>query len=306
MGPGRGAGAADVALVVVTYNSALVVDALLDSVRAAAGALTVRVVVVDNASTDETREVVRLRGDAILVEAENRGFAAGINTGVAAAGEAAAYLALNPDVVLMPGSLEYLVEALGRPGVGITAPQVRTRDGALHHSLRREPTVRRTLGLNRFGMPAFTEYLNDDQSYETPQAVEWALGAALMFSPACNNALGGWDESFFLYSEETDYCLRAFDHGFTTWYDPRAVVMHIGGQSGQSANTHAMQVVNRVRLYRRRHGLLPSWAFFTLTLLREVSWIPRGGEWNGHAAAALLRPSLRPSELASHESIMPS
>lgn len=298
--------APDLALVVVTYNSAHVIDSLLNSVPAALGRLTGRVVVVDNDSRDDTREVVSRRPEVHLVAAENRGFAAGINAGVEAAGDVDAIMVLNPDVVLEPDSLVHLFESLHQPRVGIAAPQIRTDTGELHFSLRREPTVRRTLGLNRFRSPILAEYVNDEQSYAVPHSVEWALGAALMVRRECFEDLGGWDESFFLYSEETDFCLRAGDAGWLTWYDPRAVVMHIGGQSGQSAATHTMQVVNRVRLYRRRHGLVPSWAFFVMTLLRELSWVPRGGQWNGQAAAALVRPARRPAELGTDDSIMPS
>ncbi len=185
------------AIVVVTYNSAHVIEGLLDSVPAALGRLTGRVVVVDNDSRDDTREVVARRPDVRLVRAENRGFAAGINAGFEAAGRVEAVMVLNPDVVLAPDSLVHLYETLQDPRVGIAAPQVRTDTGELHYSLRREPTVRRTLGLNKVRRSVLAEYVNDDQAYAVPHAVEWALGAALLVRRKCFEAVGGWDESFF-------------------------------------------------------------------------------------------------------------
>jgi GT2 family glycosyltransferase len=196
--------------------------------------------------------------------------------------------------------------ALSRAGTGIVAPTVLDDDGELHHSLRREPTLRRAVGLNRTAIPAFSEYLGRDSEYATPRKVDWALGAVLLISAQCFEAAGGWDDSYFLYSEETDFCLRARDLGYDTWYEPRAVVHHIGGQSGQGASIHAMQIVNRVRLYRRRNHPVPAVVYYALTILSELSWALRGGGANSwHAVKALVRPRSRPPELRCSEALIP-
>jgi hypothetical protein len=93
--------------------------------------------------------------------------------------------------------------------------------------------------------------------------------------------------------------------GLRTWYEPRSVAIHIGGGSGRDGKTHAMRAVNRVRLYRRRHGLLASWCFYWLTIASEVSWGLRGYPHAGFAALALLRPSLRPRELNCSARLLP-
>jgi GT2 family glycosyltransferase len=126
-----------------------------------------------------------------------------------------------------------------------------------------------------------------------------------MFSRKCYYAVGGWDESFFLYSEETEFCLGARDLGFRTRYEPSAVAIHLGGESGRSATTHTMQVVNRVRCYRRRHGVIRSSIFMMLVLLREVTWGIRDGERSWTAIRAMLRPSLRPAELRCSDRLLP-
>ena len=160
--------------------------------------------------------------------------------------------------------------------MGIAAPRVLTPQGRLHLSLRREPTLPRALGLTRTRLAVFSEYVCDPSAYTRPCTVDWALGAALLMSRECYEALGGWDETYFLYSEETDLSLRARDAGLLTRYEPRAVAVHIGGQSGRSHRTHAMQIVNRVRLYRRRHGALASWAYYWLVVANQMSRVPRG------------------------------
>jgi GT2 family glycosyltransferase len=124
-------------------------------------------------------------------------------------------------------------------------------------------------------------------------------------SRKCYDTLNGWDETYFLYSEETDLALRARDAGLLTRYEPRAVAVHIGGQSGRTHRTHAMQIVNRVRLYRRRHGALASWCYYWLAVANELSRVPRGHPESWSGALALLRPARRPGELGCSGQRMP-
>ena len=296
---------AELLIVIVTFNSAHVVGNLLDSIPEALADVTADVVVVDNGSTDDTLKVVTDRRDCRVIEADNRGYATGINRGTASNPGVQLVLALNPDTVLMPGSVPPLVRAARCPDVGIVVPKVLWPDGRLQYSLRREPTVARTLALTRTGMPAFAEYVNHEADYDHEHIVDWALGAVMLFTRETFDRLGGWDESYFLYSEETDFCLSARDRGLKTWFVPDSVVVHVGGQSGQSARTHTMMVVNRVRCYRRRHTRTGALMFMLLVIAREFTWGLRGGRRSWVAIKALLRPSLRPTELGCSHRFLP-
>src|SRR5260370_38697067 len=108
---------ADLAVVIVTYNSAHVVGDLLDSLPAALGGLAADVIVVDNGSADLTVEFLAKRADCHLVSSANNAYAAGINRGVSERPAARAILVLNPDVVLRPGPVPPMLTALGAPGV---------------------------------------------------------------------------------------------------------------------------------------------------------------------------------------------
>jgi N-acetylglucosaminyl-diphospho-decaprenol L-rhamnosyltransferase len=295
----------DIDVVIVTYNSAHVVGDLLDSLPGALGGLTADVVVVDNGSADETVKLLESRDDCRVVRSANVGYAGGINRGIREASGAVAILILNPDVRLHEGSVPPLIDALSEPDTGIVAPQVRSPEGTLELSLRRRPTVLRALGLTRTGIGALSEYIGETEDYARPHVVDWALGAVLLMSRTCFDALGGWDESYFLYSEETDLSLRARDLGLVTRYEPRSVAVHIGGQSGRNDKTHAMMIINRVRLYRRRNGLLASWCYYWLTIASELSWLMRGQRQSRAAILGLLRPTLRPQELACSNRILP-
>ena len=294
-------------MVIVTFNSASVIEALLDSVPAAMGGLSYVVTVVDNGSTDQTLDVIERRHATpavSIVRSTNEGYSAGINRGVAASTDSAAVLVLNPDVVLDEGSVPTMVDEL-RPRVGIVVPQLRGVDGRRQSSLRRMPSLLRASGLSFTRLAVFSERVTDASVYAHRHEVEWATGAVLLVARECHVELGGWDETYFLYSEETDFFLRARDHGWAAVYVPDAGAVHAEGQSGRNDVTHTMQIVNRVRWYVRRWGTAKGWAYFLLTLLSEASWVVRGRAQSRAAIRALLRPSRRPAELGCGSGILP-
>lgn len=295
----------DIAAVVVTFNSSEHVAQLLDSIPGAMGALTHSVVVVDNGSSDGTLAILDSRTDSNTIRSANDGYAAGINRAVKSSPGATAILVLNPDATLDPLSVPAMLEVLRRPGVGVVAPRVREKDGSLSPTLRRGPTMARVGGLSYTGRPFFTERIEDPAEYENEHEIEWAVGAILLVDMACYAALRGMDESYFLYSEETDFSLRAKDLGWITVYTPAAGAMHVGGGSGESATTHTMKIVNRVRLYRRRRGKLLASFYFVLTVLTEFRRAALGHDRSWPTLKALLRPSTRPPMLGACDSILP-
>ncbi|GAA2217943.1 glycosyltransferase family 2 protein [Promicromonospora sukumoe] len=296
---------AEVAAVVVTYNSAQHVDALLDSLPAAFGDVPYTTVVVDNGSTDDTLALLRRRGDCTVVESVNDGYGAGMNRAVRHSPEAAEILVLNPDVELDAESVPRMLSVLRRPGVGIVAPRTREADGSLSPTLRREPTLARAGGLSFTGLPLLAERIEDPRAYVTEHPVDWAVGAIWLVDRECFDALGGFDETYFLYSEETDFALRARDRGWLSVYAPDAGGMHVGGGSGTSHATHTMQMLNRVRLIRRRRGTPAAWTYYGVTLLVELRRALLGHRASWPTLRALVRPSLRPAALGASDAVLP-
>jgi GT2 family glycosyltransferase len=290
----------EVVVVVVTYNSARLVPELLASLPQGMGDVRWRLVVVDNASSDGTEEVVRgIAPDAVVVHmGRNAGYAAGINAGVArAAPGEAPLLVLNPDVRLSPGCVPELLNALAEPGVGVAVPRLLDGDGVLVPSMRREPTLVRALadavlGASRAGTIAtLGEVVTDEEAYDRAQATDWAEGSTQLISAECWRTCGPWDESYFLYSEETDFHLRVRDHGFTTRYVPTAAAVHLGGDSATSPRLWSMLVANRVKLFAGRHGPVRSAAYWTALLAREASRAVLGSRTSRRAVRTLLSPS---------------
>ncbi|SFA79475.1 Glycosyltransferase, GT2 family [Nocardioides alpinus] len=295
----------DVAVVVVTYNSADHVAGLLDSIPSAMADLTFSVVVVDNGSSDDTCTMLERRTDCTLARSSNLGYASGVNRGIASSPPARTYLILNPDATLDPDSVPVLLEVVGRAGVGVVAPRVREADGSLSPTLRRKPSLARAGGLSFTGIAAFAERIEDPGEYELEHEVDWAVGAILLIDADCYRAVGGLDESYFLYSEETDFSLRARDLGWSTVYTPRAGGMHVGGGSGESATTHTMKIINRVRIYRRRAGTPLAWAYFVITVGNELRRAVLGHRRSWSTLAALMRPGRRPEVLGASEHLLP-
>lgn len=288
-----------VAVVVVTYNSERLVPDLIASLGPGLEGVDWHLTVADNASADDSVGVVRrLAPNATVVEmGRNAGYAAGINAAVAKAGPFTAVLVLNPDVRLTPGCVRTLLGVLRTEGTGIAVPLLEDGDGDLIHTMRREPSVRRVLGDALLGAvragrhPAFGELVTDERDYTAEQLTDWAEGSTVLISAECWHRIGAWDESFFLYSEETDFALRARDAGLATRFTPAAKAVHLEGDSKVSPALWTLLTLNKVRLYRRRNGPVLGAAFWAALLLREASRAAIGKGPSRLAARALVSPA---------------
>jgi GT2 family glycosyltransferase len=274
--------AVDCTAIVVTYNSGADLPGLLDTLPRAAAGLRLRVLVVDNDSADDIEPVLAGRPGVTLIRSgANLGYAGGINVGRAHAGPTRTVAILNPDLRLAPGSLNWLVSAAEREGAAV--PRFVDEAGTTYPSLRREPTILRTLGdgvLGRrwAGRPGWlSEMVWDPGRYDLPGPVDWATGAVLVVAAEADAALGDWDERFFLFSEETDYCRRLRAGGRAVRYVPEALVTHRGGGSGTGPALTALNEVNRVRYFRKYHGPLPTAVFRIGVLLGLLIRVRRPG-----------------------------
>ncbi len=300
MGPMQPVHSDEVVVVVVTYNSAALVADLAASLRVGMDGIPWRLVVVDNASSDGTVAAVRdaLPDAEVVTMARNVGYAAGINAGAAQMGTGRALLVLNPDVRVSPGCVPALLAALDDPGVGVAVPRLLDGNGILVPSMRREPTLLRALadavlGAERAGRIAtLGEVVTDADEYERAQPTDWAEGSTQLISGECWRRCGPWDESFFLYSEETDFYLRVRDHGFTSRYVPTAMAVHLGGESTTSPRLWSMLVANRVKLFADRNGPVSSAAYWVALLVREGSRAALGRRTSRRAVRTLLSPTL--------------
>jgi N-acetylglucosaminyl-diphospho-decaprenol L-rhamnosyltransferase len=286
--------APDVMAVVVTHNSRDAIGAFATATLSELGDRDA-LVVVDNASSDDTvhRVHAMLPTATVLEPGRNLGYGAAVNLAFAAVRPRDAMLVTNPDALLHPGALRRLHAGV-RPGVGIAVPRLVAPDGSLARSLRREPTILRAAGEAVLGglragrVAALGEIVCDSADYTEPHTADWATGAAWLVSAECFDAVGGFAEDYFLYSEETDFALRARDRGFATAYVPDAVVTHEGGTSNVDPALFALLTRNRVRCYRRRHRAPATLAFRMTLLAGELARAGAGRATSRAAVRALL------------------
>jgi len=236
----------DIAVVIVTYKCApLTIESLRSvAVERSETGFHIRAVVVDNASGDAPAiaEAIQSNGWAswvtLVTAAKNGGFAYGNNLGIARAYEdrAPSYIyLLNPDAQVRPGAIGTLARFLeSHPEVGIAGSSFENLDGsdwpiAFHfptlmsewlHGMELQPLMR-----------LFKRWVIAKHMTKTPQPIDWICGASMLIRPEVLESIGGMDENYFLYFEETDFCYRAKKAGFATWYVPQSRVMHIRGQS---------------------------------------------------------------------------
>ncbi len=235
-------------VVIVNYRSAgLAIDCLRSLEPEVAGYPTARVVVVENASGDDSADrlskaiVEEAWGGwaSLVVASRNGGFAAGNNVaiGPALASPTPPDLIwlLNPDTIVRPGALGALVEFFERrPEAGLAGSQLEYLDGEPQRSSFNFPTILGEIesGL-RLGIVSriLRRHVQAPPVPEGECQVDWVAGASLMVRREVFDAVGLLDEGYFMYFEEVDFCLKGFRNGWPCWYVPSSRVVHLVGQS---------------------------------------------------------------------------
>lgn len=250
---------ADLAVLIVSYNSAAWLGPCLASVYAHAGGVLLDVVVIDNDSRDGSAELVeRDFPSTRVLRCENRGFACANNRGFETI-DAPFVLYLNPDAEIREGDFADLVRAMReRPEVGLLGCRQLTPDGRVYPTIRRFPNALRllfeSLGSERFPFrsPWLGERELDPAAYDRELACDWTSGSFMLARAEAVRAAGLMDERFFLYCEEPDLCLRIKQHGFEVRYTPAMTILHPWGKDGYNELLSAQQAYAR-RQYFFKH-----------------------------------------------------
>ena len=254
----------ELAVVVVNHNAGDFLPLCISTIHAAAGDLDLDVVLVDNASTDGSTELVARAHPSLRVfeNRVNRGFAAAANQGVRAT-TAPFVLLLNPDAEITGGSLASLVKvAADRPRAAVVGPLVRNSDGSLQASARKVPGLLESLGHaflgpfvpnNRFSRA----YTMAEWDRSSEREVEWVSGCAMLVRREAFDAVGGFDEGYFMYVEDVDICTRLRKVGWSVLFCPELEVVHETGvsarkQSRRLAFEHSRSIYRYFAKHRAR------------------------------------------------------
>jgi N-acetylglucosaminyl-diphospho-decaprenol L-rhamnosyltransferase len=219
---------------IVTYNHRRFIAPCLDSVPACAKHNSLKVILVDNCSSDGSAQLVRERYPRVEVVERERSYSFAANNNVAFAGCPSEYfLMLNPDTVLGEGAVDTLVRFMqDHPDCGACGPKLVFPDGSLQHSCRRFPTVWSTL-LRRSPIRVLLprdrrggRHLMVSVPHDHEMRVDWMLGACILVRRGAIEGPKLLDEGFPLYCEDIDLCFRLKKRGWKTYYVPTATVVH--------------------------------------------------------------------------------
>jgi GT2 family glycosyltransferase len=266
----------DVSIIIVSWNTRDLLADCLRSIAQTAGDVGVEIVVVDNASADGSQDMLRQRFPHVhlIANPENAGFARAVNQGVGAA-TARALLLLNSDARLLPNSLRALLDVLAaQPRAAVVGARLCNADGSFQGSHAPFPTLwREFLILSGVGRALYGQWYPSHGHKEGrgPQAVEYVGGACMLVRRDAFAQVGGFDEGYFMYAEEVDFCYVLHRNGWQVWYQPAAAVIHLGGGSSRHRRVDFEGDLyrSRVRFFRKHHGdraaRLLKWQMYGLT-----------------------------------------
>jgi GT2 family glycosyltransferase len=244
----------EVTAVTVTLNGLPWIERCLESLRG------LDAIVVDHGSTDGTLEAVRAGfPDVQVIEQANTGYGAGLNAGFRASSPRY-WLVINSDAWVVEDAVERLVAfADAHPDAAVVAPRLRNPDGTLQRSVRGFPTLWR-LATEYFFLrklaprsPALNAFYAGDFDHDSARPVDWVMGSCFLVRRAATDAVGLFDEDFFLFSEETDWCYRFHQAGWTVWFTPEAEAVHVGGAT-HGGRMYVENVRGHVRWFAKHRG----------------------------------------------------
>ncbi len=221
-------------IIILNYKSAGLVRQCIRGIFESAPKLTYEIIVVDNSSADGLLGWIKENYPQVkgISLPDNKGYAAGNNVGIKKAiGEY--ILVLNPDITILPGKIEKLVDFMEKHSkCGLAGPRLVNPNGQLQYSAYKFPSFwlpifRRTILGN---IPALASWLKSYQMMEwdhkDSRPVDWLLGACLIVRRQAIKEVGLMDERFFLYVEDTDWCRRFWAKGWEVWYVAEVELVH--------------------------------------------------------------------------------
>jgi GT2 family glycosyltransferase len=280
----------DITVTIVNTNNCDLLEICLRSLNETAAALTLEIIVVDNASQDGSVEMIRREfpNVVLLQNAERSGFSFSHNRALEQSTGRYCFV-LNDDTKVLPNSLQTLMAFMdAHAEAGACGPKLLNRDGTLQRTANHFPTllfgIFEALSINRLfpNNPVWRKHIYADWDRSTTRAVDAVSGAALLVRRGAMNDAGMLDPNFFLYSEEVDWCLRIHQHGWKIFYIADARVIHFGGASTATRMPEKFHRIfwNSFLYYYRKHfGIAAYWLVrilfeFRMLVHRFISFRP--------------------------------
>jgi N-acetylglucosaminyl-diphospho-decaprenol L-rhamnosyltransferase len=251
----------DVSIIILSWNVRDLLQRCLSSLPLSDP--DVEIIVVDAASSDSSAEMVRTEFPDVklIASAENLGYTRGNNLALREA-SGRYLLILNPDTEVGGDAIPKMIEYMdAHPRVGVLGPQLLKPGHMVQSTRRRFPTLATGFFESTWLQPLAPQRLLDryyirELTDDTISEVDWVVGAALLVRHEAYGQVGGFDEGFFMYSEEMDWCRRMKAAGWQVIYFPPARITHHEAKSSEQvpAATHIRFNASKVRYFRKYHG----------------------------------------------------
>ena len=276
----------DISVCIVNFNSKKQLEKCLNTIKPAIKPLSYEVIIIDNYSKDGSQELIKKHFEKVRLITNNRnnGYTSEINRAMKI-GKGKYKLIMNPDSRLMPKSINNLVTFMKqKEKSGIVGPLVLNEDGSFQWSCRRG--VARPfavfcyfLGIAKLfpKYPIFTGYHLNHLDVKEINEVSGVSGSCMLVDQELINDIGYFDERFFAYQEDSDYCLRAINSGWKVYYNPNSTVIHKGGHGGSNSvpfrsifEWHRSYILYYFKHFSKDYGMVFNILYFVIMVSKLI------------------------------------
>lgn len=277
----------DISIVIVSFNTKKLLVDCIKSIKKYTKGVDYEIIVVDNASEDGSDQAARDLEAKVIKNDKNLGFAKANNQGVkASSGDFVLFL--NSDTVITGNLLKEMVSWMRKnPDAGVSTCALKNKDGSIQATGGYFPTLIRVFSwmtIQDFPLvdklikpfhPLHSKagFSRGEDFYSSKKELDWVTGAFLLVQKDILEKVGGWDETFFMYVEETDLCYRIKKEGYKVWYLPRWNITHYGGASSKASEFSLLREYEGVKKFYRKH--YPAWQYQFLRLFLKIGALGR-------------------------------
>lgn len=281
----------DLSIIIINFNTVSITKECLDSIRKNTKGITYEIIVVDNASTDGSKDMLkkysRRFGIKVIMNKINRGFGPGNNQGIKIS-KGDFILLLNTDTIIHDEVLSKMCSFLkGNKKIGIATCALRNKDGSLQGSGGYFPTLFKVIAWMFFleDVPLLdslikpfhpvhgqSPFYKGTNIFTKKHQQDWVTGAFMMIRRKVCKQIGSFDEDYFMYTEEVDYCWRAKKAGWEVWYEPSFSITHLGGASS-TAEFPILSEYKGIKMFYKKHQSI--WQFWLLRFFLKIGALLR-------------------------------
>lgn len=276
----------DLSIIIVSFNTKELVLSAINSIKKHTKGITFEIIVVDNASIDGSSEAIsKLEGVKLINNKNNIGFAGANNQGIKKT-KGRCILLLNSDTIISNNLLGEMVLWMDeKPEVGIATCSLRNKDASVQGTGGYFPTLPRVFSwmtiqdlpfvdkiIKPFHPARSKSFSKETEFYKKPKEMDWITGAFMLIRKDVFNKTGFFDEGYFMYVEDVDFCYRVKKQNWKIWYLPQWSIIHYGGASGSTRLSVLSEFEGLKRFYKNHY---PKWQYPVLRILLKIGSLGR-------------------------------